>query len=223
MTRRILDQLVNPPQDLGIGALPEEVILPRLLGEDQLIAFMETEVIGVEPETGTLLWQYPSVNQWKQNMSMPVLVDERTLFISSLKAGTRSLQLAKNNGRFTVKELWSTSKVEVMYTSLVRIGDYVYGSSGFKNAPLLSAVNAHTGKIAWRKREFATANIVGVGARLIILDENGILALVTATPEDLTIHSKFQLLGAPAWTAPTIVGTTLYVRDTKCIVALLPY
>ena len=61
---------------------------------------------------------------------------------------------------------------------------------------------------------------MGVGAWLIILDENGILALTTATPEGLTIHSKFQLLEAPAWTAPTIVGTTLYVRDTKCIVAL---
>ena len=36
----------------------------------------------------------------------------------------------------------------------------------------------------------------------------------------LTVHAKASVLGARAWTAPTLGGTTLYVRDFKQIVAL---
>jgi hypothetical protein len=54
----------------------------------------------------------------------------------------------------------------------------------------------------------------------VILDENGVLALATATPEKLVVHSRTQLLEAMAWTVPTIVGTTLYARDEKRIVVV---
>ena len=57
-------------------------------------------------------------------------------------------------------------------------------------------------------------------SKLIILDENGVLAIATATPEKLTIHSQAQLLEHTAWTAPTLIGTRLYIRDRKHIMAL---
>jgi outer membrane protein assembly factor BamB len=36
----------------------------------------------------------------------------------------------------------------------------------------------------------------------------------------LTVHSKVALLDHSAWTIPTLVGTKLYVRDRKTIMAL---
>ncbi len=36
----------------------------------------------------------------------------------------------------------------------------------------------------------------------------------------LTLHAKAQVLGERAWTAPTLSGTTLYLRDRRQIVAL---
>ena len=195
-------------------------LIMKIHGEDQLVTFMTTEVIGVDPDTGQLKWQYPSINEWKQNICMPVLADDDLLFISSLKAGTHGLKILKNNGDFTVEEIWSTSKVEFMYISFVRFGDYIYGSSGFRSAPIMSALNVRTGKIAWRKRGFAQANMVGVGNRVIMLDEEGNLILATPTPEGLTVHSQVKLLRNPAWTAPTIVGKTIYIRDLVDIMAL---
>ena len=62
--------------------------------------------------------------------------------------------------------------------------------------------------------------MVHADGKLIILDEDGNLALTTPTSETLTVHSKVQLLKKPAWTAPTIVGKTLYVRDKESIMAL---
>ena len=191
----------------------------KICGEDQLVTFMGTEVIGVDPHTGVLKWQYPIRNEYKQNITMPSLLDDDLLFISTWKAGSRGLKLVKGEP-FRVEELWSTRKVHSFYESSVLIGDYVYGSSGPPEAHLMSAINVRTGKIAWRQRGFASANVVAVGDRLIILDENGHLALATPGPEGLTVHSKIQLLKRPSRTVPTVVGNVVYVRDAESIMAL---
>jgi hypothetical protein len=56
--------------------------------------------------------------------------------------------------------------------------------------------------------------------RLIILDEDGNLALASLSPEGLQVHAKVALLSNNSWTAPALVGTRLYVRDRKNIMAL---
>jgi len=52
------------------------------------------------------------------------------------------------------------------------------------------------------------------------LDGKGRLMLATATQEGITVHAEAQLLEAPAWTAPTVVGDTVYMRDKKTIMAV---
>lgn len=191
----------------------------KICGEEQLVAFMETEVVGVDPRTGELIWQYPSVNEWKQNISMPIRVADDLVFTSSFHAGTRCLRLTKGDP-FSVQEVWSTRKVEFFYTNAVQIGDFVYGCSGDDSNPIMCAINAKTGKRAWRQRGFGSANLVAVGGRLIVLDVNGYLALATPTPDGLTVHSKVQLLKPNVRAAPTIVGHMLYLRDAERILAL---
>jgi hypothetical protein len=45
---------------------------------------------------------------------------------------------------------------------------------------------------------------------------------VLATPGEsgLIVHAKAQILHERAWKAPTLIGTTLYVRDRHQIMAL---
>ena len=44
--------------------------------------------------------------------------------------------------------------------------------------------------------------------------------LASATPAGLKVHAKVALLNQKAWTVPTLVGTKLYVRDRKVMMAL---
>jgi outer membrane protein assembly factor BamB len=176
---------------------------PRIMeiaGEEQLVVFMAEELIGVDPDTGELRWRYEHANQWRHNINMPVAVDGEALFLSSPQAGARGLRLARE--------------------SSVRNGDWVYGSTGAMSPAFMAAVNIRTGEIGWRERGFAKANCVEADGKLIILDEDGMLYLATATPEKLTVHAKTQLLDGVAWTVPTIVGQTMYVRDNKRILAV---
>jgi outer membrane protein assembly factor BamB len=194
---------------------------PRIFkvhGEDQLVTFMATEVIGVDPNNGELKWQFPHENQWKQNISMPILMDD-ILFISSPDAGARGLKISKEGGRFSVAEAWATRKVQFYHVSTVHVGDFVYGSTGTQAPAFLVGINMKTGELAWRERGFAKSNCLLADGRLIVLDEDGNLALATAKPTGLTVHSKAKVSQAVSWTVPTLVGKTLYVRDKKNLIA----
>jgi hypothetical protein len=102
----------------------------------------------------------------------------------------------------------------------VRDGDWVYGSTGMTSPAFMAAINLRTGEIGWRERGFAKANCVEADGKLVILDEDGMLYLASASPEELIVHAKTQLLDKLAWTVPTIVGKTMYVRDRKQILAV---
>ncbi|HEU4794317.1 MAG TPA: hypothetical protein VFT02_01725, partial [Pyrinomonadaceae bacterium] len=55
--------------------------------------------------------------------------------------------------------------------------------------------------------------------KFIMLDEDGNLALATATPEGLKVISKASIMKNLAWTVPTLAGTKLYLRDRRTIAA----
>ncbi|MEJ2085856.1 MAG: PQQ-binding-like beta-propeller repeat protein [Acidobacteriota bacterium] len=192
----------------------------EIAGETQLVAFMAEQLIGVDPATGDLLWQYPHANQWGNNITQPILIDKDTLFVSSPQLGARGLKLTRKGDAIEVEEIWSTRRVQFFHASAVHQGEWVYGSTGTTSPAFMTAINGHTGEIGWKKRGFAKANCVGADGKLVILDENGMLYLATATPEDLVVHSQTQLLDRIAWTTPTIVGTTMYVRDRDQIRAV---
>jgi len=192
---------------------------PRVLkvdGQEQLVAFMGQEAIGLDPNDGRLRWRFPHENQWGQNISMPVMADEHHLLISSPEAGAKGLKLTNVEGADTkIEELWSTRKIQFYHVNTVREGDWVYGSTGTMGPSFLAAVNIKTGEIGWRERDFGKANCVLADGKLYVLDEDGNLGVTTATPQDLVVHSKVKFLDRVAWTVPTIAGKTMYVRDQK--------
>ncbi len=189
-------------------------------GKDQLIAFMAADVIGVDPESGELEWSYAIGNQYKQNINMPVLLDGQHLFLSTLQGGSRGLKLTRKDGKTQVEETWSTRKVQFYHVTTVRQGDWVYGTTGGGAPHFMAAINVRNGEIAWRKRGFTKSNLIGADGKLLILEESGKLSMATATPEDLAISSSAEVLEEMAWTVPTLVGKTLYVRDKKHLKAL---
>ncbi len=74
--------------------------------------------------------------------------------------------------------------------------------------------------MVWRDRASRVRRSSASAAALLILDEDGTLALATPNDTGLMIQAKAAVLTGRAWTAPTLSGTTLYLRDLKQIVAL---
>ncbi len=196
---------------------------PKLInvdGQDQLLCFMSAELAAIDPNNGDLLWSIPQKNRWKQNISLPIWGKDNILFLSSSGDGSRGLKLTRKGKKTKVEELWQNKKLGIHHTNAIRVGDYVYASTGGRGPGLFQAINVKTGELAWRERGFAKANFLLADGLILLLDEDGVLGLATATPEFFRVHAKVPELGARAWTVPTLVGKTLYIRDSKTIMAL---
>jgi outer membrane protein assembly factor BamB len=200
---------------------PSSPLIIKVDGQDQLVAVMSDEAIGLNPDSGDLLWTHPHSTSWGLNISLPLWTGDNTLFVSSAyNGGCMALQLHVVNGKTVVKELWTTNRMRVHIGNLLRIGDTLYGSSGdFGPAPL-TALDAKTGKLLWQDRTFPKAALLYADGKLIVVDEDGNLALATVSPAGLKVLAKAELLHSNAWTAPSLAGTTLYVRDRHSLMAL---
>jgi hypothetical protein len=61
---------------------------------------------------------------------------------------------------------------------------------------------------------------VHADGKLIVLDEDGTLGLAEASSTGLEILARAGVMSNRAWTPPTLVGTRLYLRDRRVIMAL---
>src|SRR5262245_8384193 len=167
-----------------------------------------------------MLWQHRHEEQFWLAINHPVWAPGNLLFVSSAySGGSRVLQLSQSAGKTAVKELWHSPRLQAHFGTVIRLGDYLYFSSGDGTA-LMTCVNLRSGEIVWQQRGFAKAQLVAADEKLILLDEDGTVALVEPTPKELRVIAKTSVLQNTAWTPPTLAGAKLYLRDRKTLVAL---
>jgi len=200
---------------------PSSPILIDVDGQQQLVAFLFDEVVGFDPGTGKILWSQKHSTDYGLNISTPVWGGDGLLFLSSAySGGSRMLRLRRSAAATTVEELWFNRKMRLHFGNAVRSGGYVFGSSGDFGPAFFTAADVETGELLWRQRGLAKASVVLAGDKLILLDEDGVLALAEPTTEGLGLISQVQLFDGVSWTVPTLAGTTLYARDRERLVAL---
>jgi len=195
-------------------------LLINVDGQPEVVALAANTVFGFNPDNGVLLWTHNHQTPYGLAISTPVWAPGNLLFVASAYGvGARVLQLNQSGGRTNVKELWYDPHIELHLGTAIQRDGYVYVSSGYNGPVLMTAVELKTGKIKWRERGFAKAQLLYADGKIILDDQDGMLALCRATPEKFEVLSKAAVLESIAWTPPTLVGTRLYVRDRKTLEA----
>ena len=196
-------------------------ILITLGGRPQVVFLGGGAVTGLDPATGAILWSHPHDPGNDLNCTTPLFGADNVLFLSSAyQAGSRALKLTEVAEGTEVAELWFTNRVRFMFLSAIRVGDFVYGTTGDFGPAFLTALNIKTGESAWQVRGFARASLLYADGKTIVMNEDGDLALARLGPTGAEILSRAKIFDTVTWTAPTLVGTTLYARDREKIVAL---
>jgi len=183
-------------------------------GRDQLVLHVKGRVIGVNPKDGNLLWSHPLASDWEPTIT-PVWDGEKAVLVID-GDNARLIELTTDEGKTTPREAWSSPKLKSVVPTPILVGDMFCGAT----KEMLVAVKAKTGEHAWTSRGFPLASIVHADGKLILLGESGKLTLATATSKGLTVHSQDEVTEKYSLTAPALVGTTLFVRDRKHILAL---
>lgn len=194
-------------------------ILIKFDGEDQLVLFMATELVGMNPASGKVLWTARHSNQTSVNASTPIWDQKDLIFCANAyDGGARAFRLEHHDGKTVPKELWYNTKMKLHHGNALRIRDNIYASSGMGTA-FYMGMKLTTGDSLFRQRGFGKTTGLYADGKLILLDENGQLALATLAEDGLEIHSQCKVAERWAWAAPTLVGTRLYIRDRHHIMA----
>lgn len=197
------------------------LILAKIDGEMQLIGALGADRFALNPDSGDFLWRMQTDQQGATIMSTPVFIaPDKVFFTAAYGFGSHLYQVRKNKDGFGAEELWRESKMKVQHESVVAADGVIFGSSGDFGPAFLMGMDAANGKVLWRERGFAKTNFLRAADKLILLDETGLLALCTAGRGGIKVLAQVKLLEDKAWTAPTLDGAKLYLRDNQNIMAL---
>jgi outer membrane protein assembly factor BamB len=196
---------------------------PRLIdvhGATHLVVFAADGITGLDPRDGSRLWHHPHVTDYRVNASMPLWTKDVLFLSSAYGAGSRGLHIVKTGDGFQVEELWHNPRIQVHHSSVVEIGGIVVGSSGDFGPAFVFGVDPRTGEQLFFERGFAKANVVASGERAVLLDESGELALIEVGRRGFEVLGRREIFETRSWAAPTLLGSALYARDGREMVAL---
>jgi hypothetical protein len=204
------------------GNVYSSPILINLGGLEQLVAVLDGVVMAVNPHNGDAQWQVPFKADYSIAVATPVWGPDNLLFVSSeYNAGTKVIELARNGLQTTATERWSSNRLRLHHGNAIRVNDAYYFSSGGKGSQaILSSVDARSGKINWQQRSIQKATFVWADGKLVALDQEGTLMIAHPSPTEFRISAQAPLLTSLSWTPPVLVGTRVYIRDRRTLMAV---
>lgn len=181
-------------------------------GETQVVILSSPGAVAVNPADGTLLWEH----KWEGGaIVQPAVTEDGDILINAMAAtggiGTRRLSVKKSNGGFDVEEKWTTNGLKPYFNDLVIHKGYAYGFDG----SILSAIDLNDGKRKWKGGRYGNGQLVLLADQdlLLVISEDGELALVSATPDQYKEIARIPALNAKTWNHPVVVRDVLLVRN----------
>jgi outer membrane protein assembly factor BamB len=192
-------------------------ILQEVGGVRQAIYFTGQRALGLDVESGKLLWSYDKVANNTANIATPIVRGSRVFLSSAYGTGAALLEMAPASGGISAREVYFSREMRNHHASSVLVGDYLYG---FSDA-ILTAMHFDTGKVAWRDRSVGKGSMVFADERLYLFSENGVVGLAEATPTGYREHGRFEIRTGrlPTWSHPVVSGGKLFVRDQDTVFA----
>jgi outer membrane protein assembly factor BamB len=181
-----------------------------LAGVPQIVIFSATRLIGLSPDGTKELWSHHWTTQNGINAAQPLVIGDNRLFLSSsYGTGAAVIELTKNESGLSVREVWRNTRMKNRFASSVLRDGVIYGL----DESILAAVDAQTGEQKWKGGRYGYGQLLLAGEHLIVLTEDGDLALVRATPDRHEELSRFHVLDGKTWNVPAIADGYLLVRN----------
>lgn len=186
-------------------------MLVDLAGRRQIVVVSASRVVGLTPEKGELLWEYPWDTDMGINVSQPIMVDRNRFFISSGYGKGAALVEVKGSGNsLTASTVWENKNMKNKFNSSVLHNGYVYGL----DEGIMVCLDVNTGERKWKEGRFGYGQIVLTNGHLIVTSDQGEVALLKATPEKYTEVARFSAVQGQTWNYPAIASGRLLVRNS---------
>jgi outer membrane protein assembly factor BamB len=194
--------------------------LATIDGVAQILLLSGPGVVSVAPADGALLWEH----SWEGGaIVQPALTADGDVLINAMSpmggVGTRRLAVAHGPldaarggpGSWTVTERWTSAGLKPYFNDFVVHKGHAFGFDG----NILACIDLSDGKRLWKGGRYGNGQIVLLADQdvLLVLSEEGELALVSATTDEFKELARFTALEGKTWNHPVLVGDVLLVRN----------
>lgn len=187
-----------------------------LAGRRQLLLVTGTRIVGASLEDGSELWGHSWKTSYDANCAQPLVVDDDHVFVSSgYGHGATLLKIVASDDGFSAEEVWFNRNMKNKFNPSVLVDGVVYGL----DEGILAAIDVRTGERLWKRGRYRYGQLLYAHSHLIVISEDGDLALVEATPEEYRELVRFESIPGKTWNVPAIADGLLLVRNQKEMVA----
>ncbi|HEU4508748.1 MAG TPA: PQQ-binding-like beta-propeller repeat protein, partial [Pyrinomonadaceae bacterium] len=184
--------------------------LASIDGVNQILLMSGAGVTSISPADGKQIWDH----KWSSNsIVQPAISTGGEVLITSQDNGTRSIAVTRGQGGWTVKERWTSNGLKPYFNDFVIHKGHAYGFDG----RILSCIDLKDGQRKWKGGRYGNGQLVLLPDQdlLLVLSEEGELALAGATPDQFTEIAKIQAIQGKTWNHPVLVGDILLVRNAE--------
>ena len=187
--------------------------LATIDGVKQILLLRGSRTISVAPADGRLLWEHT----WQAGVGIvqPALVDTDGVLLTTGDAmggvGMRRIAVTQGPSGWSVDEGWTSRGLKPYYNDFVVHKGHAYGFDG----SILACIDLADGNRNWKGGRYGSGQLVLLQDQdmLLVLSEEGELALVSATPDKFTEVARFKAIEGKTWNHPVLIGAVLLVRN----------
>jgi outer membrane protein assembly factor BamB len=187
--------------------------LSSINGVTQVVLVNGPGAIGVAPSDGTVLWKHAWAGD---SIVQPAVITGGDILIGSgsglaAENGMTRIALAHESGGWSVKERWTSSALKPYFNDFVVHAGHAFGFDG----SILACIDVEDGKRKWKGGRYGHGQLVLLPDQnvLLVLSEDGELALVSASPDKFTELARVPAIDGKTWNHPVLVGDVLLVRN----------
>jgi outer membrane protein assembly factor BamB len=171
-------------------------------------------LIGVDADTGALLWKHEHLTQYDIHAVTPVYKDGSVYYVAGYKSGGGLLDLAKDGASYTVR--WLDTELDCQHHGVMLVDGYLYGTTHHRGGGQMVCLDWATGKVMWTSKEITQANMEYADGLLYAYEgpTKGIMSLIKPSSAGLERVGQFAVTDGTKehWAHPTIAHKRLYIR-----------
>lgn len=193
--------------------------LSTIDGVAQVLLVNGEGVTSVSPADGKVLWKHG----WEgDSIVQPAIAADGDILIGSgsglgSEIGLRRIKVTHAAGGWTAAERWTSIELKPYFSDTVLHKDLAFGFDGSN----LACIDLKDGARKWKGGRYGHGQILLIPDQdlLLVLSEQGELALVKATPDQFTELGRIKAVEGKTWNHPVLVGDIVLVRNDQEMVA----
>lgn len=189
-------------------------------GRRILVTMTALYVVGVDADSGEVLWTHEHSTKYDIHAVTPVYQDDMLYYTGGYKSGGGMLQLSADGASIT--RVWQDKNLDCQHHGVVLLNGYIYGTPHQLGRELI-CLELTSGNVMWRTEEVSQGAVVYADGMLYVYEgpSKGVVSLVKATPDGFERTGSFRIEEGRAkhWAHPTIANDRLYIRRGELLLA----